>query len=124
MGKKATVLGETQCEDGTVILSMSDGTTQHVDNKCNPLTTLEIPPEQILAWQKMPKEEALKEALTLFNSQGLTVQEKKGQLDIIRFIADLTGATVAAVQAQTIVAVEIHVAPLPEGMNPIEIKKV
>lgn len=124
MGKKPTALSETPCEDGTVILSMSDGTTQHVDNKCNPVTTLEIPNEHIIAWQKQPKEQALKEAMALFKDSGMEIPEAKFKLEVLKFIADLQGATVAAVQAQTIVAVEIHVAPLPEGMNPIEIKKV
>lgn len=47
---------------------------------------------QLEAWKKMPKEQALKEALALFRNQGLEPAEVGKKLDVLKFIAEIQGA--------------------------------
>lgn len=48
--------------------------------------------DQLEAWKRTPKEQALKEALELFRAQGIDVTEARFKLDVLRFISDLQGA--------------------------------
>lgn len=64
--------------------------------------------EQLEAWKKMPKEQALKEALTLFKSEGLDVSETRLKLEILKFISELQGALQPVIpQSMHVVAIEI-----------------
>jgi hypothetical protein len=63
---------------------------------------------QLDAWKKMPKEQALKEALTLFKSEGLDVSETRLKLEILKFISELQGALQPVIpQSMHVVAIEI-----------------
>ena len=89
---KPTVLGETVYDDGTAIETLSDGTTRHIDSKGKPINNLAITDEQIEAWKKQPKEQALKEAIELFKDNNLDIPEAKFKLDVLKFISEIQGA--------------------------------
>ncbi len=63
---------------------------------------------QLEAWKKMPKEQALKEALILFKSKGIDVSETRLKLEILKFISELQGALQPVIpQSMHVVAIEI-----------------
>ena len=121
---KPTVLGETVYDDGTAIETLSDGTTRHIDKNGNPINNIVVTEIQVQEWLKLPKEKAMKVALEMFNGSCFDVQEAKYKLEVFKILCDISGAKTQAIQTQNIISVKIHVAPLPPGIKPIDVKKV
>lgn len=96
--------------EGRIEEQYTDGTKEFIGKDGKPInpTALVISDAQLELWRKEPKEQALKEALELFKSQGMDVAEQRVKLEIIKFISELQGALVSApTQAQAII-VEIN----------------
>lgn len=91
--------------EGRIEVQYSDGTNDFIGKDGKPIrSALIISDTQLEAWRKEPKEQALKEAITLFKEQGMDVAEQRVKLEIIRFMADLQGATQPIqVQSQAII---------------------
>ena len=89
---KPTVLRQQLLEDGTAIETLSDGTTRHIDKNGKPINKLVITDDQIEAWKKQPKEQALKEAIELLNDNDIDIPEAKFKLDVLKFISEIQGA--------------------------------
>lgn len=104
---------------GRVEEILRDGTTRPIDKIGNPILPA-ISDTQLEAWKKAPKEQALKEALELFRSQGMDVAEQRVKLEIIKFIAELQGATQPSLsQGMQMLSVHINIA-----QPPVKIKDV
>ena len=93
--------------EGRIEVQYSDGTNDFIGKDGKPIRTALskiVSDEQLEAWRKEPKEQALKEAIALFKEQGMDVAEQRVKLEIIRFMADLQGATQPIqVQSQAII---------------------
>jgi len=86
-----------------------------------PVPELDI---QLQAWKTMPKDQALKAAMILFKSSGLEPAEERVKLEELKFISEVSGATLPSHNNQNVIAININVAELPPGMGMIDIKRV
>ncbi len=77
-------------------------------NKPQVTTAQSIFSGKIEAWKKMPKEQALEEALSLLYSSDMEVAEKRARLEILKFAAELQGALQPTIpQSMHVVAIEV-----------------
>jgi hypothetical protein len=120
MVKKKTALRQITQPDGTSEVQYIDGSSDLYDAQGKLISGIAVTDEQIELWKKQPKEQALKEALELFKSQGMDISEAKFKLEVLKFISELQGAHIPSTQIQNFVAIKITVADLPPGMKIID----
>lgn len=70
--------------------------------------------EQIEAWKKVPKEQALKELLELYHAEGFDVNEARFKLECLKEIIALQGATAPVSQAANIIEIHISSPQIPD----------
>jgi hypothetical protein len=75
--------------DGTSTTEYMDGSKEHYDAQGKLMSGIVVTDAQIELWKKQPKEQALKEALELFKSQGMDISEAKFKLEVLKFISEL-----------------------------------
>ena len=124
MARKPEVMRQEQLADGTAIETFTDGSTRHIDRDGRVISGITVTDKQIELWKKQPKEQALKEALELFKSQGMDISEAKFKLEVLKFITELQGALIPTIQTQNIVSIKISVADLPPGMKIIDVPAI
>ncbi len=79
--------------------------------------------EQLEAWKKMPKEQAVKELLHFLEIKKPAIQDDRDTyLSGLKLLAEITGALqpIQNVNQQNIVAIKISVADMPPGMKIID----
>lgn len=107
---KKTVKKVITLPGGRIETQYSDGTSE--------VTTPDLPQplqkeNQIEQWKKDPKAQALKEACDLSRSD-LDPAEKRVQLDIIRFKAEIQGAQAPASHGGNVIMIQINQPGVPE----------
>ena len=101
--------------EGRIELVYYDNTSEFVNQDGSPVKpALIISDEQLEAWRKEPKEQALKEAIALFRSQDMDVAEQRVKLEELKFMSELQGALQQTAQQAQMVVVEIN---MPEGKS-------
>ena len=74
---------------------------------------------QLESWKRMPKEQALKEAVALFKAYGMEPTEVRTKLEVLKFIAEIQGVFVAQQNAgNNIVAIKF-VMPETSALKPV-----
>lgn len=118
--KTKAILREEPQADGSIQREYMDGSREIIAPQGKSLAKLNITDAQIEAWKKQPKEQALKEALELFRSQGMDISEAKFKLEVLKFISELQGATQPALpQGMQMLSVHVNIA-----QPPVKIKDV
>jgi hypothetical protein len=112
MAKKKTALRQITQPDGTSVVEYLDGSRDLYDAKGKLISGIAVTDEQIELWKKQPKEQALKEALELFKSQGMDVAESRFKLEVLKFISEIQQVTVQPPNTSQIIAIRIDTGTL------------
>jgi hypothetical protein len=107
MTKKKTALRQITQPDGTSEVQYLDGSRDLYDAQGKLISGIVVTDAQIELWKKQPKEQALKEALELFKSQGMDISEARFKLEVLKFIADIQQVTTQVPNTSQIIAIRI-----------------
>jgi hypothetical protein len=107
MTKKKPALRQITQPDGTSEVQYLDGSRDLYDAQGKLISGIVVTDAQIELWKKQPKEQALKEALELFKSQGMDISEARFKLEVLKFIADIQQVTTQVPNTSQIIAIRI-----------------